>query len=446
MPRQHAKYWVIPGWRDVQARRTGDQMLHEAMHAAWPHLQQTQQIPQQPAAMNAHPQPHGAHPRPQFAVAAGTQGGQLLAGPPPQAMQPALLPPAATSGRAQQPAPMAAGGLQQTVQSVGPAHSAAWQGTQGRAAAGGATNPSTQMAHTPMHASMSSAATTFSGGARTCAQPAAAQSSGADSVHLANQMQHQPTAMHCSYGGGEPKGHGACAGGSSAPQRGGVVNLLDSSDDEEALLAAMPLPATAGAQGTGGAPPDSHMHAADGEPPPLPDACVHADDGMVWVPEDDMMDASFLSDDEANGAGVAGRAAQPVRHGANRACPSQFGVENCNRAGNESDPLIVSSVKHIVAEYAETRSVKGLVRAALLPSSPKYCLSILWNPQANLVQVQAVFECDNPELYEVDEEGNKFPHGHFRVVGTVRDSSGDIPAVLSHDFLVGQGVTLLCTF
>ena len=178
-------------------------------------------------------------------------------------------------------------------------------------------------------------------------------------------MQHQATALHS--GGSVPQGHAAGAAGGVAQGRN-VVNLMDSSDDDDALFAAMPLPADAHTQARGPQPVDSHMYGDGDEAASLQDACMPADDGIVWAPEDDMMDASFLSDDEAGGARIATVTPQPGRVDAGRSYSSQFGAENCNRAGNESSARIVQTVKDIVVEFAQAGSVQSLVRTALCTS------------------------------------------------------------------------------
>lgn len=60
------------------------------------------------------------------------------------------------------------------------------------------------------------------------------------------------------------------------------------------------------------------------------------------------------------------------------------------------------------------------------------------------MQAQARFENDGPQLYDgCDEDGNQIPRTHFRVVGKIKDTSGELDAALSHDFLVSQGAPFL---
>lgn len=201
------------------------------------------------------------------------------------------------------------------------------------------------------------------------AQPVAAHSSGVDSVHPATQARQQSIAMHA----GDRVPHDermGTAGG--APQPANIVNLIDSSDDE-ALLASMPLPAAAVMQGRGSVPSDSHRHEDGDDWALVQDAGMPVDDGMVWAPEEDAMDASFLSDDEAAGT----RTAQPVHINTSRS--SQFGLENCNRAGNEGSARTVHSIKELVTDFASgAGSGKYLVRTT--PSLKQCCYWYLQPP------------------------------------------------------------------
>jgi hypothetical protein len=149
--------------------------------------------------------------------------------------------------------------------------------------------------------------------------------------------------------------------GSSA-QVANVVNLIDSDDDDEAvLLASVPQAASGSLQGRGSAQlmaaADSHMH--DGSTP-VQDAGV-PDESGAWAPEDDAMEDYFLSDDEAKGA----RAAQPQHLNTNASNPGPSGPENSNKAANNDSARKMNSIKELVTDFARgTGTGKYLVRSA----------------------------------------------------------------------------------
>lgn len=408
----------------MQNRGTAEQMFQEARQAAWPHLQQQQPMQHQNApagaiitagaGMPAAPQPQPAHLNQQAAAPMHTNmdanAPQLAPNHMPlnQPAQNAAPPWQHPQQQHQQQQPMhtqAAPNIPQLPQARNMAMQGGAQlntfathkpGVQGPSSGVGIPQSNTGLDHAVHHAQPLQAhgAVANSGAAHSALNPSlsmqcSAVAASTVSVGSTATPQHSaPSTFPPRTGAGDLSTvlstvHSKAAHTSARTQLQqqtgrNVVNLADSDDDIE--LDDEDMGEGAGAGGVlpgvavgGSLEPSSQAtasYSAQGSGVPTtqttaPSLChMHAEDAMEWVPEEDDMDAAYMSEEEAEPLpsvvrplGTATPAAADVGVGCSTAntagsMAAAAAAENCNRAGNGGGAPLVQTVRDVAAMIA----------------------------------------------------------------------------------------------